>query len=74
MIVVCILPTNAQELSYTYTYDIAMNVASLIYQATVITGVDLELGDFVEPEGLFVKDSFIYICDTETAELLFLKK
>jgi hypothetical protein len=59
--------TGAGPTNYTYNYsfwgeEIAMPDA--YYVAASITGHDLGIGNFDRPQGLFIRDNRIYVCDT----------
>lgn len=56
-----------EDLFYTYTYDywgIERESPDAYAMNTVVLGNQLGIGDFNNPEGMFVKDNQIYICDT----------
>ena len=56
-----------EDLFYTYTYDywgIERESPDAYSMNSVLFGDDFGIGNFNSPEGLFVKDNQIYICDT----------
>jgi hypothetical protein len=64
-------PTN-----YTYNYsfwgeEIAMPDA--YYVAATITGHDFGIGNFRNPQGLFIRDNRIYVCDTDNNRIVLLE-
>ena len=65
-----IQPANAsaeEDLFYTYTYDywgIERESPDAYAMNSVILGDDFGIGNFNAPEGMFVKDNQVYICDT----------
>ncbi|MDR2559154.1 MAG: hypothetical protein LBC86_06395 [Oscillospiraceae bacterium] len=64
-------PTN-----YTYNYsfwgeEIAMPDA--YYVAATITGHDFGIENFSNPQGLFIRDNRIYICDTDNNRIVLLE-
>lgn len=57
----------AEETNYTYNYDFWYEqVASpdAYYVGDYLTGVDFGLSNFKEPQGLFIRDNHIFVCDT----------
>jgi hypothetical protein len=69
------VPVQAQaaEIGYTYTFDYWGDVqySPDAYEvACTVTGADLGLETkMTSPQGLFVYEDFIYICDTSTLRL-----
>jgi tetratricopeptide (TPR) repeat protein len=63
-------PTN-----YTYNYDFWFEqVASpdAYYVGAYILGTSLGIGNFLDPQGLFVRDNRIYICDSGNNRIILL--
>ena len=60
-------PVRAEKAPYTYTYDYWTDYRESpdAYQASFfLTGDSFGVGDFKDPQGLYVKGNYIYICDT----------
>lgn len=56
-----------EDLFYTYTYDywgVERESPDAYAMNTVVLGNKLGIGDFNNPEGMFVKDNQVYVCDT----------
>ncbi len=56
-----------EDLFYTYTYDywgIERESPDAYAMNSVILGDDFGIGNFNAPEGMFVKDDQVYVCDT----------
>lgn len=68
---------QAADNFYTYTYDYwgEERESPDAYRAeTFITGSELGIGDFKDPQSLFARDGRIYICDTGNNRIVVLKK
>jgi DNA-binding beta-propeller fold protein YncE len=71
------VPALAEDTHYTYTYDWwGLNRESPdAYEAnTSITGDKLGIGDFLNPQGFFVRDNLIYVCDTGNNRIVVIEK
>lgn len=58
---------NADNTQYTYTYDWwfdAMASPDAYTTEKILIGSDLGLGQLRDPQGLFIKDEMIFICDS----------
>lgn len=67
----------ASETFYTYTYDYwgEERESPDAYRADVfITGSGLGIGDFKDPQGLFVRGNLVYVCDTGNNRIVVLEK
>lgn len=67
----------AETGTYTYTYDYwgTGRESPDAYRAEAfITGAALGIGDFKEPQGIFVRGDLIYLCDTGNDRIVVLKK
>lgn len=68
---------NDYTYSYTYTYDywsIERESPDAYRAMTLITGDALGIGDFKDPQGMFVRDNRIYICDTGNNRIITIEK
>ncbi len=68
---------RAEKTNYTYIYDYwAIDRESPdAYEAkSFISGDKLGIGDFRDPQGMFVRDNRIYICDTGNNRIVILEK
>ncbi|MDR0503041.1 MAG: hypothetical protein LBH16_06935 [Treponema sp.] len=66
----------AQPTNYTYNYDFwNEQVASPDpYRVSAyLIGVNLEVGNFREPQGLFIRDNRIYVCDSGNNRILLIE-
>ncbi|HWT76827.1 MAG TPA: hypothetical protein VN258_19175 [Mobilitalea sp.] len=71
------ITVQAENNMYTYTYDYwgVERESPDAYEAErLVTGDDLSIGDFKDPQGMFVKDNRIYICDTGNNRIVILEK
>ncbi len=71
------ITVQAAKLDYTYTYDYwgIDREGPDAYQATdFITGDELGIGDFKEPQGMFTKDNRIYVCDSGNNRIVILER
>jgi DNA-binding beta-propeller fold protein YncE len=72
-----LLPSlSAEPTNYTYNYDFWFeNVASPdAYQVgAYILGTQLNIGNFRDPQGLYIKDNRIYICDSGNNRIILLE-
>lgn len=67
----------AEDTHYTYTYDywgIERESPNAYEARELITGGEFGIGDFSDPQGIFVRDNFIYICDTGNNRIVILEK
>ncbi len=68
--VLLVNPANAsaeEDLFYSYTYDywgVERESPDAYSMNTVLLGNSYDIGNFSSPEGLFVKDNQVYVCDT----------
>lgn len=63
--------------TYTYTYDYwgENRESPDAYTAErLITGSEFGIGDFKNPQGLFVRDNRIYVCDTGNSRIVILER
>ncbi|MDF2587504.1 MAG: hypothetical protein K0S41_1345 [Anaerocolumna sp.] len=61
------VPVYAEPSFYTYTYDFwgdERESPDAYVPSTVLMGNDFGIGSFKEPQGLFVRDKNVYICDS----------
>lgn len=61
---------------YTYTYDYwgdPQESPDAYQPTTFLSGSALGISDFSEPQGLFVKDDMIYVCDTGNNRIVAIK-
>ncbi|BCJ94019.1 hypothetical protein acsn021_15880 [Anaerocolumna cellulosilytica] len=68
---------HAEKTIYTYNYDFwgIERESPDSYRAEVtVMGHSLGIGDFKDPQGLFVRGNLIYICDTGNNRIVVLKK
>ena len=68
---------KAENANYTYTYDYwgEERESPNAYTAeTFITGLDLGIGDFKNPQGMYVRNDLIYICDTGNNRIIILQR
>lgn len=68
---------RAEKTIYTYTYDYWQEDRESpdAYKAVcLITGDDLGIGDFKDPQGMFVRDNQVYVCDTGNNRIVILEK
>ncbi len=71
------ITVRAEKTNYTYTYDYweEDRESPDAYKAEgFIAGDDLGVGDFKDPQGMFVKDKRIYVCDTGNNRIVILEK
>jgi tetratricopeptide (TPR) repeat protein len=62
---------------YTYTYDywsIERESPDAYNAETVLTGEDLGIGGFKDPQGMYVRDNRVYICDTGNNRIVIMEK
>ena len=67
MLFTSVLSLNADPTNYTYNYDFWFEQVSSpdAYRVSeYILGTDLEVGHFRDPQGLFIRNNRIYICDS----------
>lgn len=70
LVTILLIPSalaNAEASNYTYTYDywgIHQSSPDAYTPMESITGADLAVGDFKDPQGLFIRENRIYICDS----------
>jgi tetratricopeptide (TPR) repeat protein len=67
----------AETTKYTYTYDwwgLERESPDAYETKEMITGAALGIGDFSDPQGLFVRDDFIYVCDTGNNRIVIIEK
>lgn len=70
-------PAMAETTMYTYTYDYwgEARESPNAYQAKIfITGSLLGIGDFKEPQGIFIRDNLVYVCDTGNNRIVVLER
>lgn len=68
---------QAERTMYTYTYDywgIYRESPDAYSAQRFLTGEALGVGDFKSPQGLFVRDNRIYICDTGNNRIVVIEK
>lgn len=68
---------KAERTVYTYTYDfweIERESPDAYHAQETITGSMLGIGDFNNPQGLFVRDNLIYVCDTDNNRIVILQR
>ncbi|NLK74145.1 MAG: hypothetical protein GX288_02505 [Clostridiales bacterium] len=68
---------KAMDSMYTYTYDYfgdAMKSPDAYTPSYFITGNTLGIGNFKDPQGVFVKDNTIYVCDTGNNRIVIIEK
>jgi hypothetical protein len=68
---------KAERSVYTYTYDfweVERESPDAYKVQETITGSKLGIGDFNNPQGLFVRDNRIYVCDTGNHRIVILEK
>lgn len=68
---------RAADNMYTYTYDYfgnAMRSPDAYTPSYFITGNKLGIGNFKDPQGAFVKDNTIYVCDTGNNRIVIIEK
>jgi tetratricopeptide (TPR) repeat protein len=68
---------RAERTSYTYTYDYwgdDRESPDAYHAKTLLLGDDFGIGDFVNPQGMFVRNDRIYICDTGNNRIVILEK
>ncbi|MCL2638124.1 MAG: hypothetical protein FWD48_07085 [Oscillospiraceae bacterium] len=68
--------TGAGPTNYTYNYsfwgeEIAMPDA--YYVAATINGNDFGIGNFLNPQGLYIRDNRIYVCDTDNNRIVLIE-
>lgn len=71
------IPAEAAENTYTYTYDYyaEQRESPDAYRAELfLTGSALGIGDFKNPQGMFIRDNRIYICDTGNNRIVVLER
>lgn len=68
---------KAEKAVYTYTYDywgIEREMPDAYVAQEMITGAKLGVGDFSNPQGMFVRDNLIYVCDTGNHRIIILQR
>lgn len=68
---------KAENANYTYTYDYWAEERESpdAYTAeTFITGLDIGIGNFKSPQGMYVRGNLIYICDTGNNRIVILQR
>lgn len=68
---------KAERSVYTYTYDfweIERESPDAYRAREIITGSKLGIGDFNNPQGLYVRDNRIYVCDTGNNRIVILER
>jgi hypothetical protein len=68
---------QAERTVYTYTYDywgIERESPDAYQAVNTITGEEFGIGDFKNPQGLFVRENRIYVCDTANNRIVILEK
>lgn len=68
---------RAEDVNYTYTYDYwgdERESPDAYSPQMIIRGSDLGIGDFKDPQGMFVKDQLIYVCDTGNDRIVILER
>lgn len=71
------MTVQAAEANYTYTYDYWGEVRQSpdAYAARMlITGESLGIGDFKDPQSIYVKENRIYVCDTGNNRIAILER
>lgn len=71
------MTVKAVESNYTYTYDYwgdERQSPDAYTAKTLITGTSLGIGEFKDPQGMYVVDDLIYICDTGNNRIVILEK
>lgn len=71
------ITVQAEKTVYTYTYDYwgVERESPDVYEADMlITGADFDIGDFKDPQGMFVRGNRIYVCDTGNNRIVILEK
>lgn len=71
------MPSVAYAGMYTYIYDYwgdERESPDAYTVQTLITGDKLGIGNFLEPQGLFVRDNRIYVCDTGNSRIVVLER
>jgi hypothetical protein len=68
--------TGAGPSNYTYNYsfwgeEVAMPDA--YYVAATLTGHDFGIGNFQNPQGLYIRDNRIYVCDTDNNRIVLIE-
>lgn len=80
LLVILLFPSitvQAESTNYTYNYDFwgEYRESPDAYSAKyMITGQELGIGSFKEPQGLFVRDNLIYVCDTGNNRIVILER
>lgn len=67
---------KAEKTVYTYTYDYwgkERESPDAYIAKDLITGENLGIGDFSNPQGLYVKDKLIYVCDTDNNRIVIIE-
>jgi len=78
--VLLLFPTvtvQAERTVYTYTYDywgIERESPDAYQAVSTITGEEFGIGDFKDPQGLFVRENRIYVCDTANNRIVILER
>ncbi|MDR2717214.1 MAG: hypothetical protein LBB89_04000 [Treponema sp.] len=70
-----ISPLSASPTNYTYNYDFWFEQVSspdAYYVNAYILGTSLGIGSFRDPQGLFVCDNRVYICDSGNSRIILL--
>lgn len=71
------ITVHAAGTTYTYTYDYwgENRESPDAYTAErLLTGSDFGVGDFKDPQGIFVRDNRIYVCDTGNNRIVILER
>lgn len=80
MIVLLLFPSiivKAENTNYTYTYDYwgEERESPNAYEAELlITGLDVGSGNFKSPQGMYVRNNLIYVCDTGNNRIVILER
>lgn len=80
LMIITVFPTNkvlAEDTHYTYTYDywgIDRESPDAYQVKDFITGDKLGIGNFIDPQGLYVRDNLIYVCDTGNNRIVIIEK
>jgi len=62
--------------SYSYNYDYwgeEIPTPDSYYVKNIFAGIDLGIGNFKEPQGIFIRDNRIYICDTGNSRVVLIE-
>lgn len=68
---------KAEKTVYTYNYDywgVERESPDAYTAKELVTGKKLGIGDFKDPQGLFVRDNKIYVCDTGNHRIVVLER